>query len=86
MSLARGRFGIEFDPDRNRGDGASGLRWVVGLVLLAVAVPKRNEAPAIAGDKRMGNHLRNCLCCFHCKQYSTEPQLPQLALVNQRIW
>ena len=38
MSLARGRFGIEFDPDRNRGDGASGLRWVVGLVLLAVAV------------------------------------------------
>ena len=38
MSLARGRFGIEFDPDRNRGDGASGLGWVVGLVLLAVAV------------------------------------------------
>ena len=38
MSLARGRFGIEFDPDRNRGDGSSGLGWVVGLVLLAVAI------------------------------------------------
>lgn len=39
MSLARGKFGIEYDPDRERRDGSSsGLRWVVGLVLLAVAV------------------------------------------------
>ena len=38
MSLARGRFGIEYDPDRDRRNGSSGLRWIVGLVLLAVAV------------------------------------------------
>ena len=41
-------------------------------VLRAVAVPKRNEAPAVTGDKRMGNHLRKSLCVFHGNQYSTE--------------
>lgn len=37
MSLARGKFGIEYDPRPSRG-GSSGFGWIVALVCVAVAV------------------------------------------------